>query len=213
MKRLLPILLGGGLLSAAEYDDSQILVQRIQELQQMTNLVQRSFVDPVSRDDLWAGALRGMLANLDGYSRYLTPDEVALQAGHHAGRGFGYGFDWRFDMVHGSVRILRVIPASPAWNSDLLPGDIILRLDDEPLQDLGQQRLRQRLLRDDDPRHLHVQHADGTQVDIELTRGDFTDSGVLPGRMLPGHIGLVAIARFRDDTSNQDQRLTTRKFR
>jgi carboxyl-terminal processing protease len=92
---------------------------------------------------------------------------------------------------------MRVIPDSPAAKAGLIPGDRIVALNDERIAQIGMVAAR-RLLQRSENITLSLLHPDGRTSSLALERGDFNDSGVLPGRMIAQGIGLIRLARFRD---------------
>lgn len=211
--RLLLLLFCSLPLFAQESGETADLVNKMQELDELTRLVQRESAMPVAREQLWSGALHGMVAALDAHSRYLAPDEVALTTAMNAGRGHGYGFDWRLDEVSGQMRISRVIPDSPAWRSPVYAGDRLLAIDGHEVATIGITQARRRLLQSGSAVSLRLAHADGTVDEILLERADFSDRGLLPGRFVARGIGLIRLSRFLDGGTKHPERNTARAFR
>ena len=80
---------------------------------------------------LFTKAMNAALRGLDPYSRYL--DARALGAEREAWRGSFGGVGLEVESGDGVVRIVASMPGTPAARAGLRPGDLIVRIDDQPL--------------------------------------------------------------------------------
>ncbi|MFW5844954.1 MAG: S41 family peptidase [Planctomycetota bacterium] len=189
---------------AEDSGEATELVAQVHVLDELTRTIQREYAEPIARERLWSQALAGMVQALDPASRYLDPTEVALFGSMQAGRGHGFGFDWRQDHDCQCLRVARIIPDSPANAAAIYAGDRITALDGAAVADMGLGAARERLRRSGETISLTVHHPDGSSDQVQLQRAAFTDSGVVPARMLADHIGLLRIARFRGGDGEVD---------
>jgi carboxyl-terminal processing protease len=84
------------------------------------------------QDQLQQNAIMGMLAGLDDdYTTYLAPPDAERLDNQLAGKGVGIGVD--FYQQHGQATISRVYPKTPAEEQGLKSGDIVLRVDGQPV--------------------------------------------------------------------------------
>ncbi|RYV04172.1 S41 family peptidase [Shewanella sp. OPT22] len=88
--------------------------------------VENYYVDPVSRKQLITAALKGIFAELDGYSEFLTPTKIEEQEGTNQGQYKGFGFE--VDAKSKQITVLNVFDDSPADKAGVLPGDKLLKL-------------------------------------------------------------------------------------
>lgn len=128
--------------------------------------VERTYYKPVDRSALEESAIRGMLAGLgDPYTAYFDPDEYAelklLTEGSYSGVGIVV------EMRAGYVTVVSTFKDSPAELGGVMPGDIILQVDDESIQGLPLERVVAR-----------IKGPEGTGVRLRLYR-------LPPGSALP----------------------------
>lgn len=89
----------------------------------------------VTDDQLYYGAIKGMLNSLDEYSDYYTPEEakvlLELLAGEYGGVGAYIGEE------EGYIKIISVIEDSPAEKAGLRAGDKIVSIDGNDIKDVN----------------------------------------------------------------------------
>ena len=180
------------------------LVRQIRQLEEISDLVQREYINPVTREELWNGAIRGMIEGLDRHSRYLSKDQTNLAIGQQADRGRGFGFDWHYDLESNATLITRVIPGSSADKAGLIRGDRIIALAGKTLSDVNRIHIQHLFTEAHRQLDMRLMRADNSIKSVTLLRGDFTDSGVLEHRMITKDIGYVRISRFRDGSMDND---------
>ncbi len=83
---------------------------------------------------LFGEAVNAALQTLDPYSRYLDPRARGNER-ESFGPGFG-GLGLQVEASEGAVRVVEPIPGSPAERAGLRTGDLIVRVDEQPLAGL-----------------------------------------------------------------------------
>jgi carboxyl-terminal processing protease len=81
--------------------------------------------------EVFKKAINASLASLDPYSRYLDPLSHSQMRASISGSFGGLGLS--VEMADGLVRVTAPIPNTPAARAGLRAGDLIIRLDDEPI--------------------------------------------------------------------------------
>jgi carboxyl-terminal processing protease len=96
--------------------------------------VENHYVDPVERDKLVEGAIKGMVENLDPHSAYMPPEEWRQFQSDTEGKfgGVGIEVDGRGD----KLIVIAPIEGSPAQRAGIKSGDQIVAVDGEDV--LGQ---------------------------------------------------------------------------
>src|SRR5215475_12188825 len=107
---------------------------------EVLSLVRNSYVDEVNTDSLMKGAYEGMLAELDPFSEYLTPDEYAEYASAGARRTQGAHADadtgLRVARKEGIALVVSVRKGSDAESKGITPGDHLRRIGDKSTREM-----------------------------------------------------------------------------
>ncbi len=91
---------------------------------------------------IYQAVFDGAVTKLDRFSRYTTAE--AAREGRASREGFG-GIGITVDVSANGVRVISVIPDSPASRANLRPEDVITKIDDVPAQGLAQRDAVQKL--------------------------------------------------------------------
>ena len=97
--------------------------------------IKEYYVAPVDDKVLFENAIRGMLAGLDPHSSYLDMAEYAELESSTQGEFGGLGVE--VDMDNDWVRVVSPIDDTPAAKAGLKPGDLIVKIDNKPLDGLS----------------------------------------------------------------------------
>jgi len=100
-------------------------------LTEVLGQIRREYVDEVADERLVEAAMRGMLAGLDEHSAYLDRREYEEIRRGAAGNYPGIGIEVIAD--NGFIKVQRPLEDSPAARAGILAGDLILRIDGEPV--------------------------------------------------------------------------------
>ncbi len=114
--------------------ENQNPYQSVNQLGRVLVQVENHYVDPVERDRLVEGAIKGMVENLDPHSAYMPPDEWRQFQSDTEGKfgGVGLEVDGRGD----KLIVIAPIEGSPAQRAGIKSGDQIVAVDGEDV--LGQ---------------------------------------------------------------------------
>lgn len=96
-------------------------------------LVERELVREVPRQELVERALRGLVADLDPYSRYLSAAEWRDFERQFASNFGGIGVMLDTDETTGTVVVRRLLLGGAAAEAGVRPGDRIVEIDGEPI--------------------------------------------------------------------------------
>lgn len=98
-------------------------------------LIRREYVTPVVGDRLTDGAIRGLLLDLDRYSSYVNPTELATYRQKQMGRYIGIGIE--IGEANGSLVVISPVGGGPAMAAGVSSGDVILAIDGEPATEMS----------------------------------------------------------------------------
>ncbi len=96
--------------------------------------IKNNYVEPVEDKELFKNAIKGMLSGLDPHSTYLDLEDFKSLREGTSGEFGGLGIE--VTMEDGFVRVVSPIDDTPAAESGILAGDLIIRLDDTPVKGL-----------------------------------------------------------------------------
>jgi carboxyl-terminal processing protease len=151
---------------------------------------------PVDRETLKRAAVEGMLRALgDRWSAYYGTSEFASFSDALEGSYSGIGLWLRSAAPGSGVEIGSVQPGSPADRAGLLPGDVLLAVDDDDVSTADVATVAA-LLRGEERTvvQLAVRRGNATRA-VALTRETFTTNDVTVER-LQGNITLISVAAF-----------------
>ncbi len=102
-------------------------------------LLENQYVDPVDRQRILDGAIKGMVAELDPHSTYMTPKEFALFNEDTEGAFGGIGVE--VDFKDDRVVVLAPIPGSPAARAGIRSGDRIFQVNGTLLRGMSIEKI------------------------------------------------------------------------
>lgn len=104
----------------------------ISQLARVLVLVENEYVDVVERNRLIEGAIKGMVAELDPHSSYLTAADFTTLKSDTEGEFGGVGVE--VDFRNDTVTVIAPIEGSPAARAGIEPGDQIVSIDRRPVR-------------------------------------------------------------------------------
>lgn len=181
------------------------------ELIKVVRLIKEKYVDEVQLHDLLTGAYRGMLQELDPYSQFISPDEMEDLRIETEGQFGGMGIE--VIMQDGILTVITPILDSPAFKAGILPGDKILRIEDEPAENISFREAIKRLRGAPGTKvTISVLHPDETETtDITIERDVVQLKSVIGSRIIDEEdkIGYVAVSTFQENTTEDLENAVT----
>lgn len=188
------------------------IYQTYAPLVEVDALVRQRFVEDVGEDELIDGAIRGMIHQLDPYSRYVSPEEMPSFERKLSGDYIGVGIE--VGMRHGQITVIAPVDESPAAKAGVLTGDVILAVDAESTEGHSVLQVDETLVGSPGTTvSLTVQHRVGDEIEtFEIVRGPVSIHTVKGfHRVTNGdweyiidpiyRIGYIRVSGFRDKTT------------
>lgn len=120
--------------AATEEEILPLPIEEVRIFAQVLNQVRSAYVEPIDDQTLLENAIRGMLAYIDPHSTYLASDDYAALQEDTTGEFGGLGVE--VGIEDGLIKIIAPMDDSPAARAGILPGDLIIKLDDTPARDV-----------------------------------------------------------------------------
>ncbi|MCF7916222.1 MAG: S41 family peptidase [Candidatus Omnitrophica bacterium] len=173
-------------------------------------IVNDKYVEKKPVKDLVYGAMKGVLASLDSYSQFLTPEDYKNLIVETEGKFGGLGIE--ITIKDGVLTIISPIEDTPAWEAGIQPGDIIVEIDDESTKDITLNEAVKKLRGDPGTKvTLTVLHPEQRDVsEIEITRGIIKIEDIKNSSILENDIGYVKISEFRESTAKDLEKALTK---
>jgi carboxyl-terminal processing protease len=129
-----------------EASSAKAAAEALQQLSLFTHVFERVRSDYVEKPDdgkLIEAAIKGMLAGLDPHSRYLDARGFRDAQVDTLGKFGGLGLE--IVSESGRIKVISAIDETPAAQAGIIGGDIITRIDDEPVDGLNLSEVAEKL--------------------------------------------------------------------
>jgi len=177
--------------------------------------IANNYVEAIDDQKLEQGALEGMFAQLDPFSMYVPPAKQEEFDRMLDGSFEGVGIQLNQDEKTKEVEVITPIEGSPAFKAGVCAGDIILKVNGDPVTGLSILDVTKKIKgKVNTPVTLSVRHTTGEVADLTMKREEIV-MGTVKGfkRMQNGQwdwfvahdpkIGYVRITQFTPDTAER----------
>ena len=186
-------------LAAANEPEAKLPLDELRTFADVFSQIRAGYVEEVDDSTLLEYAIQGMLSGLDPHSVYMTKDEFSdLQEGT-SGEFSGLGLE--VGLEDGFITIIAPIDGSPAAAADLRSGDVILKLDNAPVQGMGLNEAIEKM-----------RGSKGSKIELTIGRPgesqpftvtlvrDTIKMASVRGRWLEPGYGYIRVAQFQVET-------------
>jgi carboxyl-terminal processing protease len=108
-------------------DEPTLLVEEV------IDRVRREYVDTIDDRTIVESAIRGIVAELDPHSTYLNAEQYQDIRSATSGSYAGIGLD--VNLEGGKVTVVSPLEDAPAARAGILPGDVVIAVDDVPVDE------------------------------------------------------------------------------
>jgi len=126
--------LGQGVFALRDSSAESMPLNELRNLTDVLTRIKKNYVEEVSDKELLENAIRGMLSGLDPHSAFLNEEEFKELKIGTTGQFGGLGIE--VSMEDGFVKVVSPIDDTPAQKAGVQSGDLIIRLDDQPVKGL-----------------------------------------------------------------------------
>jgi len=177
-------------------------MEEVRLFAQVLNEVREAYVEPIDDKTLIENAIKGMLAGIDPHSTYLAEQDFAelreTTTGEFGGLGVEVGIE------NGLIKIIAPMDDSPAARAGIQAGDLIIKLDDTPAQEvtLGD---TSELLRGEPGTKIRLtilREGVSDPFEVTVTR-EIIKARSIRSRELEAGYGYIRISQFSANTGNE----------
>lgn len=199
---LLPLKLAAQENAAAPNLPLPLPLNEVRMFTEALDRIRMSYVEPIDDRTLLEYAIRGMLAGLDPHSSYLSVNDFENLQESTTGEFGGLGIE--VGQENGYIRVISPIDDTPADRAGIQAGDLIIRIDGHPLQEMLPEEATQ-LMRGAPGTSVTITIArEGvpTPFDLTITREVISATSVRQRLLEPGY-GYIRISQFRINTGDE----------
>jgi carboxyl-terminal processing protease len=174
----------------------------LEQLGRALVLVENEYVDPVDRERLIEGAIKGMVAELDPHSSYLPAEDYAIFQGDTEGKFGGIGVE--VDFADEYVTVIAPIEGSPAERAGIRPGDRIFAIDNVGVRGKSSADLVRMMRGDPGTKVLLTIRRDGLDkyLYFSLSRQVITVASIA-SKLLADGVGYLKVKTFQSGTHSE----------
>lgn len=195
---------------SVDEEKGQLPLEELRTFADVFNQIRAGYVEEIDDSTLLEYAVEGMLMGLDPHSAYLTSDAFETLRDKTSGEFSGLGLE--VGMEDGYVKIIAPIDGSPASAAGLQSGDVILKLDQAPVQGMSLSDAID-LMRGPKGSEIELsigRPGESQPFDVTLIRDTIKVASVRE-RILDSGYGYIRIAQFQtstgEDVSNSLKKL------
>ncbi|MCC5886898.1 MAG: S41 family peptidase [Gammaproteobacteria bacterium] len=180
-------------------------LEELRAFAEVLDRIRSAYVEEVDDRTLFENAIEGMLSRLDPHSSYLN--EEAYRSLQEATSGEFGGVGLEVDHEDGLVRVVAPMDGTPAERAGLLPGDLIIRIDDRPVRDMTLSEAVNAMRGEvGSVVELSVRRPGTVELmELSLVRSRIEVPSVSASMLEPG-FGYLRVAQFQNRTGNDLRR-------
>lgn len=195
------LLFGSGFfLSAKTTDDKYPLYKELELFADVLTIIQKSYVQEVSVQDLIYGAIKGVVATLDPHSQFLSPEAYKEMKIETKGEFGGLGVE--ITLKDGILTIVSPLEDTPAYRAGLKPGDKVIKIDGESTENITLNDAVKKLRGKPGSEVTLTIMRPGKKefIDFTLERDYIKLESVKDAGLIAAGIGYIRIIQFQENT-------------
>ncbi|RCL72496.1 MAG: S41 family peptidase [Flavobacteriales bacterium] len=189
--------------------DAQKKSPGVQKLEDVLNLLDSKYVDPIDRDAVFEETISEMLHKLDPHSNYIPAKDMALMSESIEGNFSGIGV--RFFKLRDTISITHVLSNSPSEKAGLKDGDQIVRINGKNAAGVKMSTdTIMSLLKGKSGSSVNVQiNRYGSLLSKKIVRGRIPIKSINVSYMIDDETGYIKIDQFSIPTAYEFRQAST----
>lgn len=182
--------------------EKQLPLDDLRKFTEVFSRIKAAYVEEVEDTQLLESAIKGMLSELDPHSTYLAPKDYEKLEESTSGEFGGLGIE--VGMENGFIKVIAPIDDTPAQKAGVLPGDLIIKLGEQPVKGMGLEEAVQ-LMRGKPGTTLTLtimRESESAPVEIDVERAVIKVTSV-KSRMIENGYGYIRLTQFQAETGEQ----------
>ncbi|MGA7875497.1 MAG: S41 family peptidase [Desulfoferrobacter sp.] len=195
------VLLSWSNLTAKTNPDNADIYQYLRLFSDVLNLVQDNYVEKVDSKELIYGAINGMLKDLDPHSSFLKPEDYKELQIETKGKFGGLGIE--ITIKDSVLTVVSPLEGTPADRAGMEAGDQIVKIDDEPTQDMSLMEAVQKMRgpKGTKVKLTVIRKGERKPLEFDIVRDMITIQSVKVQTLEPSY-GYIRISSFQSGTAN-----------
>lgn len=177
----------------------------LEKISQLELLIDRFYMEDVDSDALAEGIYKGLLDSLgDPYSTYYTVEEYDALMESSSGIYCGIGATVSQNATTGIITIVKPFVTGPAYETGLLPGDIVYKVNEEEVtgQDLTEVVSKIKGEEGTEANITVIREGESDPIEFKIKRR-MIEVPTIEYEMLENNIGYIYISEFDEVTAEQ----------
>ena len=173
------------------------------ELEKYKLMIDKYYLGEVDEEKLKEGAIRGYIDGLeDPYTEYISKEEMEDYMNEALGNYKGIGIYMVKDKETNKVKVLTPIKGSPAEKAGILPGDLILEVNDKKYSADEMEQMSKDIKGEEGTEVKLKLLRKGDQIELNIKRENIK-MNIVEGKVLENKIGYINFTSF-DETTAED---------
>ena len=177
-------------------------LDKIQKLKDIFYIIDKKYVDPIDKNQVFEKSLSSFLHNLDPHSNYISADKMKGMTESIEGNFGGVGL--RFFILRDTICVSQIISNTPSMRAGLKSGDKIIKIDGQTVA--GKQITNEKvmsLLKGKAQTRVKVEVLRNKEFKkFDITRGNIPIESVVAS-YITGDIGYIKIDQFTVKTARE----------
>ena len=190
--------------AAATITDGDDIGASLKTFTSVYGLLEQNFADKIDPDKaIYKGAIPGATRTLDPHTNFFDPRDYQLLREDQKGHYFGVGMQVR--AFNGKTVVVAPFPDKPAYRAGIRPGDIIMKVNDKPTDNLSTTEVADLLKGPRGTQVTIVVSREGSDMPLTFAviRDEISRESVKGAIWLKPGIAYVYVEQFNETTSKE----------